>query len=162
MIYGQKFKNINEEYIVLEIESNIFSILENGIILEDSITTKLTLKMGKKNKNVDLYIRNSEGGKGGAKLTHGPSLKIVNKTLGMPSIMIPGKNQTAKIDPNVNDEMAKKVNRDYKEVFDFTNKNAEVLTKIYHCDNIDDFNKYIDEIINAECNKDYKISKKKV
>lgn len=160
MIYGHKFTNINEEHIVLEIESNIFSILENGIILEDSITTKLTLKMGK--KNVDLYIRNSEGGKGGAKLTHGPSLKISNKTLGMPSIIIPGKNQTAKIDPNVSNEIAKKINREYKEVIDFTNKNAEVLTKIYHCDNIDDFNKYIDEIINAECNKDYKISKKKV
>lgn len=160
MIYGYQFTNINEEHIVLEIESNIFSILENGIILEDSITTKLTLKMGK--KNVDLYIRNSEGGKGGAKLTHGPSLKISNKTLGMPSIIIPAKNQTAKIDPNVSSEIAKKISREYKEVIDFTNKNAEVLTKIYHCDNIDDFNKYIDEIINAECNKDYKISKKKV
>jgi len=160
MIYGHQFKNIDEEYLVLEIESNIFSILENVILLEDSITTKLTLKMGK--KNVDLYIRNSEGGKGGAKLTHGPSLKISNKTLGMPSIIIPGKNQTAKIDPNVSNEVAKKINREYKDVIDFTNKNAEVLTKIYHCDNITDFNKYIDEIINAECNKDYKISKKKV
>ena len=160
MIYGHQFTNINEEHIVLEIESNIFSILENGIILEDSITTKLTLKMGK--KNVDLYIRNSEGGKGGAKLTHGPSLKISNKTLGMPSIIIPGKNQTAKIDPNVSNEIAKKINREYKEIIDFTNKNAEVLTKIYHCDNIDDFNKYIDEIINADYNKEYKITKKKV
>lgn len=163
MVYGNQFNNVNEndeqERIVLELESDILSLCEELLFLEDSAMTKITLKIGK--KDVDLYIRNKEGGKGGANLTHGPSLKIINTKLNMPSIIIPGENEKAKVDPNVNSKIAKEVEKNYKGVIEFTDKNAETLRKIYHCNNMEDFNKYINEIINADCNKEYSITRKK-